>query len=101
MAPYKFTEHDFAKGNHLILFYVNELENYRYGETQDLSIQLKMQRNKLMQPFMEYRVRKLVKDEAGIWRMRFTKDMHVGEFNYLHKEKSRWAKFDTNKQNSP
>jgi hypothetical protein len=50
---------------------------------------------------MEYRVRKLVKDEAGIWRMRFTKDMHVGEFNYLHKEKSRWAKFDTNKQNSP
>jgi hypothetical protein len=86
MSPYKFTQDDITKGNHLILHYVFHLEKLRAKETDCSFIAYEeIKENPLLQPFLKYDRLVVESEEDG--KKKVVKRTFVGECYYLNEKK--------------
>jgi hypothetical protein len=85
-APYKFTQDDIVKGNHLILHYVFHLEKLRAKETKWMVSYLdNIKENPLLHPFLKYKHLATESDEDG--NKKAVKRTFVRECYYLNDQK--------------
>jgi hypothetical protein len=85
MSPYKFTQDDIVKGNHLILHYVYHLEKLRAKETKLSKSYDNIKENPLLQPFLKYDRLVVESEEDG--NKKVVKRTFVGECYYLNDQK--------------
>jgi hypothetical protein len=86
MAPYKFTQDDIEKGNHLILHYVFHLEKLRAKNTKWMVSYIdNIMYNPLLQPFLKYDRLVVESDEDN--NKKVVKRKFIGDWYYLNDKK--------------